>query len=79
MDGSGDIRPCSEVENALSVSSAMCHQIYSLGDVFWMLDNPLFCQARLAQSVEHETLNLRVVGSCPTLGDDILMSGGGMC
>ena len=24
--------------------------------------------ARLAQSVEHETLNLRVVGSCPTLG-----------
>ncbi len=28
-----------------------------------------FCQqARLAQSVEHETLNLRVVGSSPTLG-----------
>ncbi len=26
-------------------------------------------QARLAQSVEHETLNLRVVGSSPTLGD----------
>ena len=25
--------------------------------------------ARLAQSVEHETLNLRVVGSSPTLGD----------
>ena len=25
--------------------------------------------ARLAQSVEHETLNLRVVGSNPTLGD----------
>ena len=25
-------------------------------------------QARLAQSVEHETLNLRVVGSSPTLG-----------
>ena len=24
---------------------------------------------RLAQSVEHETLNLRVVGSSPTLGD----------
>ena len=24
--------------------------------------------ARLAQSVEHETLNLRVVGSSPTLG-----------
>ena len=29
--------------------------------------------ARLAQSVEHETLNLRVVGSSPTLGD--FMSG----
>ena len=26
-------------------------------------------KARLAQSVEHETLNLRVVGSSPTLGD----------
>ena len=26
------------------------------------------CEARLAQSVEHETLNLRVVGSSPTLG-----------
>ena len=25
--------------------------------------------ARLAQAVEHETLNLRVVGSSPTLGD----------
>ena len=25
--------------------------------------------ARLAQSVEHETLNLRVLGSSPTLGD----------
>ena len=29
-------------------------------------------QARLAQSVEHETLNLRVVGSSPTLGDTLL-------
>ena len=28
--------------------------------------------ARLAQSVEHETLNLRVVGSSPTLGEDVL-------
>ena len=27
--------------------------------------------ARLAQSVEHETLNLGVVGSSPTLGDSI--------
>ena len=28
----------------------------------------LVFRARLAQSVEHETLNLRVVGSSPTLG-----------
>ena len=27
-------------------------------------------RARLAQSVEHETLNLRSVGSSPTLGAD---------
>ena len=31
-------------------------------------DRFLAAQARLAQSVEHETLNLRVVGSSPTLG-----------
>ena len=30
--------------------------------------HPLTIPARLAQSVEHETLNLRVVGSSPTLG-----------
>ena len=30
------------------------------------------CPARLAQSVEHETLNLRVVGSSPTLGASFL-------
>ena len=29
----------------------------------------LVTSAQLAQSVEHETLNLRVVGSSPTLGD----------
>ena len=33
------------------------------------LDVELHNIARLAQSVEHETLNLRVVGSSPTLGD----------
>ena len=33
-----------------------------------MYDELVFV-ARLAQSVEHETLNLRVVGSSPTLGD----------
>ena len=30
--------------------------------------HPVTIPARLAQSVEHETLNLRVVGSSPTLG-----------
>ena len=30
--------------------------------------------ARLAQSVEHETLNLRVVGSSHTLGDHFFVS-----
>ena len=29
--------------------------------------------ARLAQSVEHETLNLRVVGSSPTLGENFFL------
>merc|ERR1711954_204630 len=29
--------------------------------------------ARLAQSVEHETLNLRVVGSSPTLGEQFFV------
>ena len=29
--------------------------------------------ARLAQSVEHETLNLRVVGSSPTLGATLFL------
>ena len=33
-------------------------------------------QARLAQSVEHETLNLRVVGSSPTLGEKLFSSFG---
>ena len=32
------------------------------------LGSASLCNARLAQSVEHETLNLRVVGSSPTLG-----------
>ena len=31
--------------------------------------------SRLAQSVEHQTLNLRVVGSSPTLGDIYFING----
>ena len=38
------------------------------GDLL-LLQRPRTTCARLAQSVEHETLNLRVVGSSPTLGD----------
>ena len=39
------------------------------------LSHPQFSiTARLAQSVEHETLNLRVVGSSPTLGDQLFFS-----
>ena len=34
-----------------------------------MMILPVKTAARLAQSVEHETLNLGVVGSSPTLGD----------
>jgi hypothetical protein len=36
--------------------------------VTFILSHPSL-SARLAQSVEHETLNLRVVGSSPTLGE----------
>ena len=50
-----------------------------LSRAFWGVSsqtyNPSrFCglAARLAQSVEHETLNLRVVGSSPTLGEWLL-------
>ena len=33
------------------------------------MQQTIYLSARLAQSVEHETLNLRVVGSSPTLGE----------
>ena len=36
--------------------------------------NTQFTGAQLAQSVEHETLNLRVVGSSPTLGGYFFLS-----
>ena len=39
-----------------------------LTDIVQRIFSPLSLSARLAQSVEHETLNLRVVGSSPTLG-----------
>ena len=34
-----------------------------------------YSMSRLAQSVEHQTLNLRVVGSSPTLGDICFING----
>jgi hypothetical protein len=40
----------------------------------WSVLLSLPSTARLAQSVEHETLNLRVVGSSPTLGDSFSFS-----
>ena len=39
--------------------------------VTFQTPKPQIRRARLAQSVEHETLNLRVVDSSPTLGENI--------
>ena len=41
--------------------------------VIWQVLLAVTMSARLAQSVEHETLNLGVVGSSPTLGDVVLI------
>merc|ERR1711954_306702 len=41
--------------------------IYALNNIVFDIKS-----ARLAQSVEHETLNLRVVASSPTLGENFL-------
>ena len=46
-----------------------CYQLYLVNYIRWISGNR---RAWLAQSVEHETLNLRVVGSSPTLGDHFL-------
>ena len=43
-------------------------RLSTAGQVSKLDDRRLFTVARLAQLVEHETLNLRVVGSSPTLG-----------
>ena len=47
-------------------------QLYNYITSLFFIYNSLILgkwSARLAQSVEHETLNLRVVGSSPTLGE----------
>ena len=43
---------------------------------FWASGQLMLCHARLAQSVEHGTLNPRVVGSSPTLGEYLLFAKG---
>ena len=50
-----------------SLSIATLSQFTQLFELF-IINSQFSQQARLAQSVEHETLNLRVVGSSPTLG-----------
>ena len=45
------------------------------GHVLFQYQPKYYHPARLAQSVEHETLNLRVVGSSPTLGAILLLLG----
>ena len=41
---------------------------HSMATFSW---HPKLCQARLAQSVEHQTFNLRVAGSSPSSGGDL--------
>ena len=67
---------------------ASCSTVLFFGSVVYcqLLSAVLTNSARLAQSVEHETLNLRVVGSSPTLGvhlfpsaTTLFFSSKGMC
>ena len=52
----------------LGLEIAACWRQKVLTDIVQRIFSILSLSARLAQSVEHETLNLRVVGSSPTLG-----------
>ena len=52
----------------LGLEIAACWRQNVLTDIVQRIFSLLSLSARLAQSVEHETLNLRVVGSSPTLG-----------
>ena len=69
-------------QNHFSLHSPHITELSSLskrGIVCFSFYQELNCQhqhlsARLAQSVEHGTLNPRVVGSSPTLGDGLLFS-----
>ena len=56
----------------------LCKLVNKKYDTTLISDMLLICvkriSAQLAQSVEHETLNRRVVGSSPTLGDYFILS-----
>ena len=49
------------------------NEVFFSNFVIWQVLLAVIMSARLAQSVEHETLNLGVVGSSPTLGDVVLI------
>ena len=49
----------------LPINSFSCIEVKTAWDIFGFT----LTQARLAQSVEHQTFNLRVAGSSPSSGD----------
>ena len=49
----------------LPINSFSCLEVMTAWDIFGFS----LTQARLAQSVEHQTFNLRVAGSSPSSGD----------
>ena len=49
----------------LPINSFSCSEVMTAWDIFGFS----LTQARLAQSVEHQTFNLRVAGSSPSSGD----------
>ena len=61
--------PAAAVGGAPTSSSGSCQVV----GAHFLLKDVNSLQARLAQSVEHETLNLRVVGSSPTLGVEFFL------
>ena len=50
----------------LPINSFSCLEVMTAWDIFGFS----LTQARLAQSVEHQTFNLRVAGSSPSSGDE---------
>ena len=60
-----------ENNNHLVLKDMFNHKITLIFEYVFLISIVVYL-AWLAQSVEHETLNLRVVGSSPTLGDHFL-------